>query len=158
MSDQPWRTMPHPWAGDTLRRIATQLPGLIAAMSDAPATLVDLLREAREVVAFDERIEAVEKEVGEAMDASDFTRAYAILDAARSWATSSHPSMVRLDTLVSFMDTPKADPTRCDDCGGTLDADNRHTGDGTFGPKNKGSRYCDDPAQDERDKRERGDP
>lgn len=147
--------MPHPWAGDTVRRIAAQLPGLIAAMSDAPATLVDLLREAREVAAFDERLKVVEKEVGEAMNANDFPRAYALLDAARAWATSSHPTMVQLDTLVVFMDAPaKADPTRCDDCDGTLDADNRHTGDGRFGPRNKGSRYCDDPKQD---KRERGD-
>ena len=121
-------------------------------MSDAPATLVDLLREAREVAAFDERLKVMEKEVGEAMNANDFPRAYAILDAARSWATSSHPEMVQLDTLVTLMDAP-AKPTTCADCEGTLDADNRHTGDGIFGPKNKGSRYCDDPAQD---KRERG--
>lgn len=38
--------------------------------------------------------------------------------------------------------------TTCETCGATLDADNRHTGDGVFGPDNKGSTYCNDPKQD----------
>lgn len=35
-------------------------------------------------------------------------------------------------------------PDQCEDCGGTLDANNLHTGDGAFGLKSKGNLYCDE--------------
>lgn len=103
---RPWRTMPHPWAGDTVRRFVSELPGLIAKAGPAAAGLCDLLAEAEGVAAFDAKIEALRDAVGKAMKADDFQTAYALLDSAENaWADGAHPELVQLRTLVTFMDT-----------------------------------------------------